>query len=231
LDFFKEYYLGIFKLFRDLPSSLALILPPVIVVFIRYVRVHFGIFPSGFELLERMTWELLFFFLVPLGLILGMKKRPQDFGLGLGSPRIWLKDVLLLWALTLPFLIWAAHIPSFQHYYPRFRPGRTDLDLLLLYEGLRLVYFIGWEFLFRGFMLFSLFPKLGFLAILVQAIPFTLAHLGKPVMEVYGSLPAGIFLGILAYRGRSVIGCGLLHFLVASSLDFLLFFGWSQPHL
>jgi membrane protease YdiL (CAAX protease family) len=80
-------------------------------------------------------------------------------------------------------------------------------------------------------MLFSLFPKLGFLAILVQAIPFTLAHLGKPVMEVYGSLPAGIFLGILAYRGRSVIGCGLLHFLVASSLDFLLFFGWSQPHL
>jgi membrane protease YdiL (CAAX protease family) len=79
-----------------------------------------------------------------------------------------------------------------------------------------------WEFFFRGFMLFGLAKKMdNRLAILIQTIPFALMHYRKPPLEAYGSIFAGIFLGIIAIRARSFLPSAILHFLVALSADII----------
>ena len=66
-----------------------------------------------------------------------------------------------------------------------------------------MAYFVAWEFVFRGWMLFGLAPRLGpGLAIVLQALPFSLMHTGKPELEAYGLILAGLALGALAWRTR-----------------------------
>ncbi|MCX7598060.1 MAG: CPBP family intramembrane metalloprotease, partial [Armatimonadetes bacterium] len=59
------------------------------------------------------------------------------------------------------------------------------------------------------------------LAIAAQTLPFVLMHLPKPPVEAFSSVVAGVALGTMAYRGRSMLGTWLLHFSCAALLDFL----------
>jgi membrane protease YdiL (CAAX protease family) len=70
---------------------------------------------------------------------------------------------------------------------------------------------IGWEFLFRGFLLFSLVALMGPTAIIVQAVPFALAHLGKPEIETITTIIGGSLFGWVAWRTRSFVYPYLIH--------------------
>jgi membrane protease YdiL (CAAX protease family) len=82
-------------------------------------------------------------------------------------------------------------------------------------------YLLGWEFFFRGFMLFGLERKFGRMAVLVQAIPFAIVHFKKPQLEAYGAIFGGIFLGLIGLRARSFLPCFLLHYMIILTADVL----------
>ena len=93
-------------------------------------------------------------------------------------------------------------------------------DLFLLYEAGLLVYFIGWEFIWRGYMLFGLEKHTGApIAVLIQMIPFVVLHFGKPLPETIGSIIAAIALGALSIRVRSFWYCVLIHWSVMFTID------------
>jgi membrane protease YdiL (CAAX protease family) len=77
------------------------------------------------------------------------------------------------------------------------------------------------EFFFRGYLLFGLFPKIGYLAIFVAAIPYVMVHFAKPPSEALGSMFAGILLGYMALRSGSIWGGFLLHWVVGMTMDAL----------
>jgi membrane protease YdiL (CAAX protease family) len=70
---------------------------------------------------------------------------------------------------------------------------------------------VAWEFIWRGFLLFGLEPKFGYYAVLFQMIPFVILHNGKPAIETFGAIIAGLALGILALRTRSILYCIITH--------------------
>ena len=74
-------------------------------------------------------------------------------------------------------------------------PWNTFLDLF------------GWEFFFRGFILFAYARKFGPHAIWLQAVPFALAHIGKPEVETLSTIFGGFALwaGWHIARGHSSI--------------------------
>ena len=78
---------------------------------------------------------------------------------------------------------------------------------------------LSWEFFFRGYMLFGLEERFGKYSVLIQMIPFTILHHGKPFAESLGAILAGILLGVIALETRSFIYGALLHWLVAVSMD------------
>lgn len=161
-------------------------------------------------------------FVVPALVIrLGWRQRLRDYGLGWGRAQVWGRYLLLFGAVMVPVTLLASRLPSLHHYYPRYPYAGESALWFLASAGGWLVYFFAWEFFFRGFLLNLLAPRYGGIAIAVQTVPFVLMHLPKPETETFAAIIAGVALGIMAYRGRSMIGTWLLHWGVAVLMDVL----------
>ena len=159
-------------------------------------------------------------FVVPALLVVVFWKRNlAEFGLQLGNWRWWLKPALMFLAVMIPVIVIASRWPSFQDYYPRYGWARHDLRAFLLSEAGWLAYFFAWEFFYRGFLLFTLAPRLGTLAIFIQMLPFVMTHFPKPEAEAFSAIIAGVALGAMSYYGRSCVGTWLLHWTVAALMD------------
>ena len=169
---------------------------------------------------EYMTAFLLMFW-VPFFIVkMIFKKGLKEFGFRLGDTRYGFRFVLI----ALPFLIWAAYVGSsgsaMQAEYPLAKSVMRHLPLFLAAEVFYLIYYISWEFLFRGFMLFGLEKRYGAVtAILIQTIPSAIVHIGKPFSESFGAIFAGLIFGYLAIRTRSILYPLILHVVVGIGTD------------
>ncbi|MBK8009899.1 MAG: CPBP family intramembrane metalloprotease [Deltaproteobacteria bacterium] len=173
--------------------------------------------------------------LVPFSLNLVPALRPSVMGIGAGDWRFGIKWTVLLFLPMFVIVIAASRFDAFAQYYPlndalgreavdyfagRGTPSQTFLIRLIAYEVLYAVYFIGWEYFFRGHLTFGLFDRLGANGVLVGTIPFALMHVGKPFPEALGSIVAGVALGLFALRARSFWYGFVLHVAIAWSMDF-----------
>lgn len=143
------------------------------------------------------------FVLPVLALRLLFRRRAAEMGLGLGD---W-KLALTIAALYVPVVAAGTWVLSdgtaFQEQYPHYQPAAHDWRFFLVYELLFLFYWIGWEYLWRGFVLFGTAHTFGLYAIFVQAMPFALLHLQKPLAEALLSIVGGVALGALVWRCRA----------------------------
>jgi membrane protease YdiL (CAAX protease family) len=177
-----------------------------------------------YSLYEYLYWfgaEFVLSFLVPLALIAFVHRgRLRDFGLGAGKVRFGLKVAAIFIAVMIPVVWIASDAEQFQLVYPHAQIVKGEWTLFFVYEAVFLLYFTGWEFLWRGYMLFGLERHLGGpVAVLVQMLPFVILHSGKPVLETFGAIVAGIALGALALRTRSFWYCVVTHWFVMFAID------------
>jgi membrane protease YdiL (CAAX protease family) len=145
----------------------------------------------------------------------------RDTGVGLGEKRVGFTAAAVLFAVFLPVVYLASRHPEFSNHYPLCSAAKESWRAFIVYELAYASYFVAWEYLFRGYLLFSLEPAMGKLAIFAQMMPFALAHLGKPELEALGSIIAGVVLGALALRTRSFWYGAMLHIAIAFSMDLL----------
>lgn len=147
--------------------------------------------------------------------------RGADLGLGFGDVRFGLRATLALWLVMLPFVVVASFSEAFQHQYPMASGAVRSWPAFVTYEVLYLAYFVAWEFVNRGLLCVALFPKVGPAVVWLHTIPFAVMHAGKPELEAYGSIVAGVALGALAVRTGTFWYGALLHAAVALSMDLL----------
>ncbi len=148
------------------------------------------------------------------------------YGLSLAGARAHLPVYVVLAALILPVVWIASASPAFMRFYPMYKP--VAMGDWLLYEFVYLLQFFAVEFFFRGFCLFRLQRFTGFYAIPIMVIPYALLHIYKPLPEALGSVVAGMVLGYLALRTRSIWPGLFLHGIVALGMDTFSLFrnGW-----
>jgi hypothetical protein len=160
-----------------------------------------------------------FFGLIPLITLWAIREPIHEYGIGLGDRRFGLTVSAVFLGVMLPLTGLVSLLPAFHGRYPIDGAATRDVAHFVVWEIFYLSYFVSWEFFHRGFLLFGLARRIGALAIFVQAVPFTLTHFGKPEPEAWGSLLAGIALGVLALRARSFwYGAGI-HVSVALFMD------------
>ncbi len=163
----------------------------------------------------------LLMFVVPLFIVkVVFRQGLGEFGFRLGDARCGFRFV----AVAMPFLLLLAYAASFdpavQAEYPLAKSAMQRLPLFLTVELFYLVYYLGWEFLFRGFMLFGLEERYGaVLAILVQMIPSAIVHIGKPASESFAAIVAGLVFGYVAVRTRSILYPLLFHATIGIGTD------------
>jgi membrane protease YdiL (CAAX protease family) len=154
-----------------------------------------------------MFWYLA----VPLGVILLVfQESPARYGFRLGD---WKAGLALTAAGCIGMTVvvaFAARTKPFQSYYA----PRADAPVPLLVENA--LHLFGWEFLFRGFLLFALYRACGSYAIILQAVPFTIAHIGKPELETLSCIFGGSAFGYVAWRTRSFFYPFLIHWFLTT---------------
>jgi len=150
---------------------------------------------------------------VPLAVVvLLFRDDPRRYGLRLGDWRTGLILAGAGTAIMLPIVVWAGHQPSFAAYYA---PSGTNLPDLALTNGLDV-----WaaEFMFRGFLMFTLLRTVGPLAVLLAAVPFTFAHFGKPELETLSTLLGGSIFGWLDWRTGSILYSAAAHLVILTAV-------------
>jgi membrane protease YdiL (CAAX protease family) len=160
------------------------------------------------------------YLIIPLLIIvLVFRQRPSQYGFQIGDWRLGLKLTAIAWGLiALALLIFGRGV-DVREYYLRYYKSPQDV---LLTASLEL---IGWEFIFRGFLLFALWEVMGPMALVVQAMPFALMHHGKPFIETLSTVFSGIGFGWVAWQTKSYFYAFLIHlfistFIVVVALNF-----------
>jgi membrane protease YdiL (CAAX protease family) len=175
-----------------------------------------------YEHVYWLTSEFVSQFFIPLLLIIFiLKEKPKNYGIQLGDKKIGFTVTFIFILIMIPIIWIVSGFESFQETYPQCPSVRDKWSLFFIYEFCFVLYMTGWEFIWRGYMLFGLKEKFGYYAILIQMIPFTILHNGKPQIETFGAIIAGIALGILALRTGSFIYGVIIHSAVMFLIDFI----------
>jgi len=221
---------------KDIHYYIILLSAPVLLTLYRY-HAYPGTFKPfiNFNLPEdqiiRINQFIIFFiltFIIPLLYIkLAMKEKLINFGLGVGDVKTGIKSFLLIPLVILPAIYFGAKMPELQTEYPLAKSLLQNQSNLLIYEMAYVVfYYIAWEFFFRGFILFGLKDRFGAVnAILIQTISSCLVHIDKPEGEIIGSIIAGIILGIIALRTKSIWYVVILHAAIGVLTDLFIIYG------
>jgi len=187
--------------------------------------------PEYFRIIYHHVACFVLFFVV--GLLytkLIVKKNPKEMGLGFGDHKTGL--VLCAAATVIMPLLGLSCVtdPEMVASYPL-----VDLHIfgqwyyVLGYFGSYLLYYIGWEYLFRGIGLFGTEGKMGPLgAILFTGMISALIHtsiggFGKPMLETLSAIPAGLIFGWVAYKTKSIYYSLYMHIVIGFATDLAIF--------
>ena len=167
-------------------------------------------------------WRVLGYVVVPMAVLACLPgQRIADYHI---SPRgfgrhLWIYGAMF--GAVLPAVLLASTTHAFRQTYPFYRIANRSYGDLVMWEALYGVQFLSLEFFFRGFILQGLRRALGANAIFVMLVPYCMIHYGKPLAETLGAVGAGLILGTLAMRTRSIWGGVLIHVGVATTMDVL----------
>jgi membrane protease YdiL (CAAX protease family) len=166
-------------------------------------------------------WRVFGYMLLPMLVIACMPgERIRQYHLSTAGfvKKLWI--YVALFAAVLPAVWLASKTDSFQHTYPFYKLANRSAADFWIWQVLYWLQFLSLEFFFRGFLLWGLRYTMGSKAIFVMIVPYCMIHYGKPFPETIGAIGAGLILGTLAMRTRSIWGGVLIHVGVAFTMDY-----------
>jgi membrane protease YdiL (CAAX protease family) len=177
----------------------------------------------------------LFFLAVPLALILLTAADPAAFlrstGFTLGRAGLG----LVLSAVAVPLCLAAALIgsrdPALREQYPFAKEACRTPSTFVAYEvAYLLLYYLPWEFLYRGLLFLALLPALGLApALALQTIVSTIHHFGHPDSEIWAACGVGFIFGLVAWVTGSFLYTVFIHALVGIANDTFLYLRYRRP--
>lgn len=181
--------------------------------------------PVNGQLYSLTYWAIVvifFYLVVPIGIIWFIfKEKLSDYGLRFEGA---LKDYPLylgMLAFMIPLVVYFSGSESFLERYPFYDVGKNEslFPKFFVWEMIYFLQFAALEFFFRGFILHGTKQRFGFYAIFVMVIPYCMIHFGKPMAETVAAIIAGVVLGYLSLKSRSIWLGVMIHCSVALTMD------------
>jgi uncharacterized protein len=186
--------------------------------------------------LPRLAWWVAacvttYFILPALLLRFGLRERLSDYGIKPHGAVAGWPVYVVMFAIMVPLVALMSGNDHFQQTYPFYAiaHGEPLWPTFLYWEAIYAVQFFALEFFFRGFLLHGIRPRFGAYAIPVMVIPYCMIHFYKPMPEAFASIVAGLALGYMSLRTRSIWLGAAIHVTVALSMDFASL--WRQGRL
>jgi hypothetical protein len=172
-------------------------------------RVWWGLTRVGGYLAPYLVWRFAF-----------PRDSLRDLGLRFAGFRqhAWLYALFVV--VMVPILLIVSRQSDFGSYYPIYsKAGRSWADFLV-WESVYIGQFVGLEMFFRGWWIRTT-RIFGTGAIFSMIVPYCMIHFGKPYLEACAALIAGVVLGSLSIRTRSIWAGVAVHVTVAILMDVL----------
>lgn len=175
----------------------------------------------GYVLFQRLLGILIFGIVPLLAILFWGTKNMDDFGVIAPVPETYFWTIILsILIITLNYI--NARTPENLELYPQIREKIWSLQLIILSATSWVGYLLSYEFLFRGFLLFSAMSLLGLWpAIILNTAIYSLVHLPKGVKETIGAIPLGIILCYLTASTGSIWIAVATHIVMAVSNEWL----------
>lgn len=174
------------------------------------------------RLLYWVSILIFFYFVVPALIIrFVFRQSLADYGLGIkGAFKDYGLYVIML-CVMIPLVLFFSRTQSFQARYPFYdvQKGEPFYPNFIVWEIFYFLQFFALEFFFRGFMLHGTKRQLGFYSVFVMTIPYCMIHYGKPLPETLAAIIAGVVLGTLSLKSRSIWLGVAIHYSVAITMD------------
>ena len=184
---------------------------------------------SGPRMDARLAFLLTFVLLGVVSAALArpiLGKRPMSLGMGPGNARMG--GAMLLAGVPICVLVGYLNAgnESLAAVYPLNHSVTLALAVFVPHVVFYFLYYLGFEYHFRGFLLLGLQDRLGpHAANVMQAGLVTLVHVGKPGIELAAAFPASLLFGWITLRTGSIWYALVLHWVVGVSLDWFLLAG------
>lgn len=169
---------------------------------------------------QAIGWSVLVLALVPFLAARIGRFSLTSLRIAVGDARVGWRVTALAIVVVAPFLVIGAGDAAVQATYPWPGAWLDSVGALLAWAPLYLLYYVSFEFFYRGFLLAVAERAFGIVpAQWLQAFAATLIHAGKPVPELLLALPASLFFGYLVVRTRSLVWPILLHLAIGLITD------------
>jgi membrane protease YdiL (CAAX protease family) len=150
--------------------------------------------------------------------VLCLDATPGDYGMSFSMNG----DALFLTAILCPLLIliniFRAGKPNNLEHYPQIRKKEWDIYTFGGSSIGWIVYLLGYELCFRGFLLFACAQVLGvWPAIAINASIYSFAHFFKGIGETVGAIPFGIIISVISLWTGNFMVAFLVHCSLALS--------------
>ena len=224
---------------NDKTFSWALIFTTIILFIYCYFG-SFSFFESTFKGLQNLNyWKIIYHNLMAFVLFFGfgliftkfvLKQKLTIVGLNFNKPK--LSGIFCLIGLPIAIICGLTTVldSGMTSTYPLINfMVYNNFWQISLYFISYVLYYIGWEYLFRGILFFSSEKKCGALSsILITTLISALIHtsiggFGKPMIETLSAIPAGLIFGFIAYKTRSIFPSLVLHSAVGLFTDLFIF--------
>lgn len=182
-----------------------------------YVR--YSEFGRLFEFCWWSGWRVLGYLIIPAVSVWMMRERVRDYGLSMSGfwQHAWIYG--LSYCVVLVCVVAVSYTEEFSTYYPFYKRASRSWFDFVAWELLYAAQFFSLEFFFRGYWLKACKTMMGSHAIFAMVVPYCMIHYGKPGLEALGAIIAGVVLGTLAMKTRSIWSGFLIHVSVAISMD------------
>jgi membrane protease YdiL (CAAX protease family) len=174
-----------------------------------YGRLWWGLTRIGGYLTPYVVWRFAF-----------PRDSLRDLGLRFTGLRqhAWLYAFFVV--VMVPILLIVSRQPDFGAYYPICSTAGRSWAEFAGWEAIYIGQFVGLEMFFRGWWIRTT-RIFGTGAIFSMIVPYCMIHFGKPYLEACAALIAGVILGSLAIRTRSIWAGVAVHVTVAILMDVL----------
>jgi len=188
------------------------------------MKIWFPATPAGHPrrvALQRLA-GVFFFGILPQAWLLAAKHFiPQTTGTG---PISWTRTLPAL-LLLCPVMFLAGYLSARQSgnrkEYPQIRINEWNSPLFLFNALSWAAYLLAYEFLFRGYLLFSLYEAGGYWpAVGINVGLYALVHLPKGWKETAGAIPFGLVICVLTLHTGNILTAFLAHLTMALSTEY-----------
>ncbi|HEY4510649.1 MAG TPA: type II CAAX endopeptidase family protein [Candidatus Paceibacterota bacterium] len=146
----------------------------------------------------------------------------KEFGLCL--PENTKRAIIYTIAATIifiPFAIFTSKVEGVRSFYALQNVSVGDFVIGVIFFGF--LYYIVEEFLFRGFLFWGLWEKIGYHSFWVNGLLFSLLHLGKPLVEIPLAFGLSLPLSWISLKTKSSLPAAFVHFFLALVVNLIIF--------